>query len=110
MCVSVSVCVCVWFLFFFFFNDTATTEIYTLSHTTLFRSKAHEGDEPPREGNQTRAETVDSRSKPLERRWPGGSGSDCGGRAGQQAQEGKVAPETERPSRGGNPWRESRTP
>src|SRR5476651_2761613 len=22
----------------FFFNDTATTEIYTLSHTTLFRS------------------------------------------------------------------------
>src|SRR5260364_111594 len=23
---------------FFFFNDTATTEIYTLSHTTLFRS------------------------------------------------------------------------
>src|SRR5215813_10629419 len=24
--------------FFFFFNDTATTEIYTLSHTTLFRS------------------------------------------------------------------------
>src|SRR5438034_4947347 len=26
------------FFFFFFFNDTATTEIYTLSHTTLFRS------------------------------------------------------------------------
>src|SRR6266496_4623545 len=26
------------FVFFFFFNDTATTEIYTLSHTTLFRS------------------------------------------------------------------------
>src|SRR4051812_49878890 len=26
------------FSFFFFFNDTATTEIYTLSHTTLFRS------------------------------------------------------------------------
>src|SRR3989442_7758873 len=25
-------------LVFFFFNDTATTEIYTLSHTTLFRS------------------------------------------------------------------------
>src|SRR6267378_4078686 len=24
-------------LFFFFFNDTATTEIYTLSYTTLFR-------------------------------------------------------------------------
>src|SRR5437762_7981796 len=29
----------VYFLFcFFFFNDTATTEIYTLSYTTLFRS------------------------------------------------------------------------
>src|SRR5688572_32725327 len=29
------------FLFyFFFFNDTATTEIYTLSYTTLFRSPA----------------------------------------------------------------------
>src|SRR5215204_7398324 len=26
------------FYFFFFFNDTATTEIYTLSLTTLFRS------------------------------------------------------------------------
>ena len=26
------------FFFLFFFNDTATTEIYTLSHTTLFRS------------------------------------------------------------------------
>src|SRR3989442_6024549 len=25
-------------LHFFFFNDTATTEIYTLSYTTLFRS------------------------------------------------------------------------
>src|SRR2546427_11536121 len=25
-------------VFFFFFNDTATTEIYTLSYTTLFRS------------------------------------------------------------------------
>src|SRR3970040_2911832 len=25
-------------LFFFFFNDTATTEIYTLPYTTLFRS------------------------------------------------------------------------
>ena len=34
--------VCLFFLFclflFFFFNDTATTEIYTLSLTTLFRS------------------------------------------------------------------------
>src|SRR5438128_11820025 len=25
--------------FFFFFNDTATTEIYTLPYTTLFRSR-----------------------------------------------------------------------
>src|SRR2546430_14629224 len=25
---------------FFFFNDTATTEIYTLSYTTLFRSRS----------------------------------------------------------------------
>src|SRR2546421_12323469 len=32
-------CVSSLFLFsFFFFNDTATTEIYTLSYTTLFRS------------------------------------------------------------------------
>ena len=31
------------FLLFFFFNDTATTEIYTLPYTTLFRSHA-EGD------------------------------------------------------------------
>src|SRR2546422_5121474 len=30
-----------WFSFFFF-NDTATTEIYTLSYTTLFRSLAGE--------------------------------------------------------------------
>src|SRR2546430_16243985 len=28
------------FFFFFFFNDTATTEIYPLSYTTLFRSAA----------------------------------------------------------------------
>src|SRR2546430_7470574 len=28
---------------FFFFNDTATTEIYTLSYTTLFRSKSAPG-------------------------------------------------------------------
>src|SRR5260370_33468790 len=28
----------IWLLIFFFFNDTATTEIYTLSLTTLFRS------------------------------------------------------------------------
>src|SRR2546426_6831529 len=30
--------------FFFFFNDTATTEIYTLSLTTLFRSLILEGE------------------------------------------------------------------
>src|SRR5574344_2207350 len=29
------------FPFFFFFNDTATTEIYTLSLQTLFRSSMH---------------------------------------------------------------------
>src|SRR5258707_2789210 len=29
------------YCFFFFFNDTATTEIYTLSLTTLFRSCWH---------------------------------------------------------------------
>src|SRR2546430_7595288 len=29
------------FSYFFFFNDTATTEIYTLSYTTLFRSPAY---------------------------------------------------------------------
>src|SRR2546426_9290736 len=28
---------------FFFFNDTATTEIYTLSYTTLFRSQVRRG-------------------------------------------------------------------
>src|SRR2546425_3832181 len=41
--------------FFFFFNDTATTEIYTLPYTTLFRSK---GDVPdhrrPRQGAAAR--------------------------------------------------------
>src|SRR5689334_25283148 len=30
---------CIFSTFFFFFNDTATTEIYTLSLTTLFRSE-----------------------------------------------------------------------
>src|SRR3712207_8955787 len=30
----------------FFFNDTATTEIYTLSHTTLFRSREQGEDQP----------------------------------------------------------------
>src|SRR3712207_8739732 len=32
----------------FFFNDTATTEIYTLSHTTLFRSLGGQRARPPR--------------------------------------------------------------
>src|SRR2546426_12005664 len=38
--------------FFFFFNDTATTEIYTLSLTTLFRSACARGarDGAPRVG------------------------------------------------------------
>src|SRR5437879_9220751 len=31
------------FFSFFFFNDTATTEIYTLSLTTLFRSREESG-------------------------------------------------------------------
>src|SRR5438034_6486089 len=33
---------------FFFFNDTATTEIYTLSYTTLFRSHVICGEEKRR--------------------------------------------------------------
>src|SRR3712207_8587511 len=33
---------------FFFFNDTATTEIYTLSYTTLFRSTTPAGGPCPR--------------------------------------------------------------
>src|SRR5690349_24708378 len=35
-------------LFIFFFNDTATTEIYTLSYTTLFRSQPLAGRRLPR--------------------------------------------------------------
>src|SRR5690242_20870439 len=31
------------FIYVFFFNDTATTEIYTLSYTTLFRSASAAG-------------------------------------------------------------------
>src|SRR5689334_24488559 len=34
----ISLCLFISCFFFFFFNDTATTEIYTLSYTTLFRS------------------------------------------------------------------------
>src|SRR5712672_4248635 len=33
------VCTSFYVSFFFFFNDTATTEIYTLSYSTLFRSR-----------------------------------------------------------------------
>src|SRR5471032_3065053 len=35
-------------VFFFFFNDTATTEIYTLSYTTLFRSAVRAASRPRR--------------------------------------------------------------
>src|SRR2546429_9798243 len=38
MCFFDSCCCGSAIFFFFFFNDTATTEIYTLSYTTLFRS------------------------------------------------------------------------
>src|SRR5690606_33928373 len=37
-------------LFYFFFNDTATTEIYTLSLTTLFRSVLDRDQGTPRSG------------------------------------------------------------
>ena len=37
--VFVTLCFIFFFSFIFFFNDTATTEIYTLSYTTLFRSQ-----------------------------------------------------------------------
>src|SRR5687768_18266470 len=42
------------FLSFCFFNDTATTEIYTLSYTTLFRS----GAAPPAPASNGRAGPV----------------------------------------------------
>src|SRR2546427_7916288 len=41
-------------LFFFFFNDTATTEIYTLSYTTLFRSPSFRASRPTRAGSSAR--------------------------------------------------------
>src|SRR5439155_21582848 len=37
-CFSLLPSIFFFFFFLFFFNDTATTEIYTLSYTTLFRS------------------------------------------------------------------------
>src|SRR2546430_10279450 len=43
-------------MLFFFFNDTATTEIYTLSYTTLFRSAA------ARAGEGTVPRTADGRA------------------------------------------------
>src|SRR5438477_13179121 len=45
--------ICSSYFLFFFFNDTPTTEIYTLSHTTLFRSYGHptpRGQSYPRQG------------------------------------------------------------
>src|SRR3989449_7092527 len=61
------------YLLFFFFNDTATTEIYTLSYTTLFRSPAEERLEhrpqvPPgllRAGRARRARDEDRKSTRL---------------------------------------------
>src|SRR6267154_4982983 len=37
---------CIVSFLFFFFNDTATTEIYTLSYTTLFRSETRRIERP----------------------------------------------------------------
>src|SRR5688572_32965748 len=37
LCIEIDCCII--YIIFFFFNDTATTEIYTLSYTTLFRSR-----------------------------------------------------------------------
>src|SRR6185312_16599408 len=48
---------------FFFFNDTATTEIYTLSLTTLFRSRSsrHAGSRPVGEPTGARRPTQQDR-------------------------------------------------
>src|SRR6267142_6263410 len=55
-------------IFFFFFNDTATTEIYTLSYTTLFRSG-------PRAGRRrvATAKRPEDRLRALDPRLPGRS-------------------------------------
>src|SRR5215216_8100310 len=46
-CYLISLVALVFLFFFFFFNDTATTEIYTLSYTTLFRPRSRlRGDRP----------------------------------------------------------------
>src|SRR5438034_9425941 len=46
-------CSCIVYYHFFFFNDTATTEIYTLSYTTLFRSQT-DADDGPRSDRRRR--------------------------------------------------------
>src|SRR5438132_1969883 len=52
--------------FFFFFNDPATTEIYTLSYTTLFRSPQGPAHPDPRRGDVRpgRRERVPGRTSP----------------------------------------------
>src|SRR5438094_5544884 len=56
-----------YYFFFFFFNDTATTEIYTLSLQTLFRSQ---GEPRPLRGEAERAGA--EREGPVVRRAGGG--------------------------------------
>src|SRR5215510_15246427 len=48
---------------FFFFNDTATTEIYTLPYTTLFRS-------PPQRPRRARLDRQSAQDQRLARRRP----------------------------------------
>src|SRR3712207_7202760 len=48
----------------FFFNETATTEIYTLSLTTLFRSSGRVGARPRRAGRAARAKVRAERAAP----------------------------------------------
>src|SRR6266496_4525305 len=48
---------------FFFFNDTATTEIYTLSYTTLFRSRG----QPAQPGRRGQGRDPGQRAKPAVR-------------------------------------------
>src|SRR2546429_9282366 len=49
--------------FFFFFNDTATTEIYTLSYTTLFRSAYPKFPRTSRRGRRARSPRRCSRAR-----------------------------------------------
>src|SRR2546427_7121182 len=55
------------FFFFFFFNDTATTEIYTLSLHELFRSRsvAHE-----RQFEWWQLQSIDGRRETVQRVFP----------------------------------------